>query len=64
MKKYTRNELWQFVWRADTHEKIAIAADWLKTHVEDNDLWDDLMVQLSQQSRELYANEAGRASHI
>lgn len=55
MKQYTENQLWAFVWRADTKEKIAIAEKWLKDHVKDNDLFDDLMVALSMQYRELNA---------
>ncbi len=64
MKSYTRNELWSFVWRADTHKRIAVAEKWLKSHVDDIDLFDDLMTALSQQNRELSASEAGRQYHI
>ena len=60
MKQYSRNELYAFVWRADTPEKISIAEKWLTKHVEDNDLWDDLMVALSIQSRNYYRAQSGR----
>ena len=63
MKRYSEKELYGFVWRADTKEKISIAEKWLKDHFEsigDVDLWDDLMVALSQQSRQLSAIEQGR----
>lgn len=53
--KYTESELYAFVSRADTNEKIAIAEDWLTKHVDDNDLWNDLMMALSQQSRMINA---------
>lgn len=62
--KYTEKELYEFVWRADTHEKIVIAEKWLKSHVTDNDLFDDLMITLSQQNRALSAEEEGREHHI
>jgi hypothetical protein len=60
MKKYSRNELYAFVWRADTPEKISIAEKWLKDHVEDNELWEDLMLALSQQCRNYYRSQSGR----
>lgn len=62
--KYTEQELWQFVWRADTKEKITKAAEWLKLHITDNDLFDDLMIALSQQNRAINATESGRIYHI
>lgn len=62
MKSYTREDLWRFVWRADTPEKISTAEKWITKHVEDNDLWDDLMSALSIQSRNYYREKAGRAT--
>ena len=60
MKQYTESELYAFVWRADTREKISIAERWLKDHVKDVDLWEDLMTALSHQSRQISAMEQGR----
>lgn len=60
MKKYTRNELFAFVWRADTPAKVRIAEEWLTKHVEDNDLWEDLMTALSIESRNYYRAQTGR----
>lgn len=54
MKKYTANQLWQFVWRADTMEKCFIAEKWLRAHGEmvneigGIELWEDLMECISQ----------------
>lgn len=59
-KKYTRDQLYDFVWRADTHEKIEIAKSWITKNVDDNELWNDLMVELSTMSRDLYAADNGR----
>lgn len=56
MKKYTRDDLFNFIWRANTHEKIEVARIWITEHVEDNNLWNDLMMGLADQSRELYRN--------
>lgn len=58
--KYSRNDLWAFVWRADTPQKIRAAEEWLTKHVKDNDLWEDLMRALSVQSRNHYREQAGR----
>lgn len=58
--KYTEKELYAFVWRADTPEKIEIAKKWLIKNVEDNDIWNDLMVALSIQSRNYYRAQDGR----
>lgn len=55
MKQYTRNQLYAFVWRANTKEKINIAEQWLKEHIDDVELFDDLMMTLSMQYRELNA---------
>ena len=56
----SNDKIWAFVWRADTKEKIAIAEDWLKRNIKDNDFFDDLMTQLSIQSRQICAEEQGR----
>lgn len=59
-KIYSRDELYSFVWRADTHEKIAVADKWLRSNFDkvyfgnESDLFDDLMMTLAYQSRELY----------
>lgn len=58
--KITEQDLWNFVWRANTREKIVIAEKWLIEHVTDNDLFDDLMVQLSIQNRNIGRAETGR----
>lgn len=55
-----RDDLWAFVWRADTPEKIAIAEKWLTEHVKDNNLWENLMSALSDQSRIFYRKKGGR----
>ena len=59
-KAYSRTDLYNFVWRADTHEKIEVAKKWITAHVRDDELWNDLMTQLSIQSRNLYRAESGR----
>ena len=60
MKKYTRDELYAFVWRANTPQKIAIAKEWITKNVEDNGLWEDLMLALSVESRNYYRAQSGR----
>lgn len=56
--KRTEKELYDFVYRADTHEKIAVAEKWLRAQEWRNiDLFDDLMMALAYQSRELCAIE-------
>lgn len=53
-RHYTEQELYKFVWRADTFAKIALAEDYLKKcEYIDNDLFDDLMRALSWQYTEL-----------
>lgn len=59
-REYTRNELLAFVWRANTPEKIRIAEKWLTANVEDNALWEDLMLALSIESRNYYRAREGR----
>lgn len=53
--KYTEQELWAFVNRADTHEKVEIAVNFL-TNLPglEIDLYDELMNTLAYISRELY----------
>lgn len=53
--KYTERELWAFVNRADTHEKVEIAVNFLtKLPGLETDLYDELMNTLAYISRELY----------
>lgn len=55
MKKYTEQELWAFVNRAETHEQIQQAAAYI-TGLEylNADTWGDMMDALAFKSRELY----------
>ena len=55
MKRFSEKELWAFVNRADTHEKIQIADDFLsKLDYLDIDVYHDMMNALAYKSRELY----------
>ncbi len=55
MKRFSEKELWAFVNRADTHEKIQIANDFLtKLDYLDVDVYDKMMNTLAYKSRELY----------
>ena len=55
MKRFSEKELWAFVNRADTHEKIQIADDFLsKLDYLDIDVYNDMMDALAYKSRELY----------
>lgn len=55
MRKFTERELWAFVNRADTHERIQQAADFLTGIAYlDVDTYDDMMDALAFKSRELY----------
>jgi len=55
MKRFTVQELWAFVNRANTHEKIQIAADFItRQEYLDIDVYDDMMDALAFKSRELY----------
>ena len=55
MKRFSEKELWAFVNRADTHEKIQIASDFLtKLDYLDIDVYDNMMNALAYKSRELY----------
>lgn len=54
-RQYTVKELWAFVNRADTHERISIAENFLKKlDYLDNDVWNDMVEALAYMSRELY----------
>ena len=48
------SQCWRMVNRADTHEKIRIAEQWLLQANITNAEYDDLMEALSYTSRELY----------
>lgn len=58
MKRYTEQQLWAFVNRANTREKVATAEAWLRRYASKVDmeipLYDDLMNTLAYISRELY----------
>ena len=55
MKRHSENELWDFINRADTHEKIEIAFDFItKQEYLDDDVMDDMCNALAFMSRELY----------
>lgn len=58
--KYSEKELYAFIYRADSPKKIRIAEEWIKKRVENNDLWEDLMVALSLQSRNYNRKQSGR----
>ena len=60
---YTENDLWSFVYRAETHEKITIAERWLRDHfkqINNLELWENLMTYLAMTSLELNRIEQGR----
>ena len=55
MKRHSENEIWAFINRADTHEKIEIAFDFIaKQEYLDDDVMDDMCNALAFKSRELY----------
>lgn len=55
MKRHSENELWAFINRADTHEKIEIAFAFIaKQEYLDDDVMDDMCNALAFKSRELY----------
>ena len=55
MKKHSENELWAFINRADTHEKIDIAFKFIsKQEYLDDDVMDDMCDALAFKSREMY----------
>ena len=55
MKKFTESELYAFISRADTHEKVEIARAFItKLDYLDIDVYDDMMSALAYISRELY----------
>ena len=59
---WTEKDLWAFVYRADTHEKITIAERWLRDHfsIINLELWENLMTYLAMSSQELCHIEQGR----
>ena len=58
MRRYTESELYSFISRADTHEKVETARK-LITSLDylDTDTYDDMMMALSFISRELYRGD-------
>lgn len=59
MKRFTNQELWKFISRADTHEKVQTAEQFIaKLDYLDFDTWNDMMIALSQINRELYRQNA------
>lgn len=64
MKQYSRNELYEFVWRANDAQKINLAAEWLKLHVQDNDLYDDLMIELTRRYQMINAQTLQDGSSV
>lgn len=54
IKPLNIRQCWKMVNRADTHEKIRCAEKWLLHANITNAEYDDLMMALSQISRELY----------
>ena len=56
MAKLTDKSLYEFVYRADTAQKIATAERWLKEHkhVTSPHVLDDLLRTLAQQSKRLF----------
>lgn len=64
MKQYSAQELHAFVGRADTHEKVSIAREFIgKLDYIDNELYDDLMNGLAYISRELYHEDRYTSSY-
>lgn len=45
---------WTIVNDAETEEQIGQATEWVKSYVNDNDLFDDLMTALSYKFREMH----------
>ena len=65
MKRYTEQELWAFVNRADTHEKIQIADKFLtKLDYLSIETYDAMMDALAYKSRELYHMGEDEAEEI
>lgn len=57
-KRFSEKQLWEFVNRADTHEKIQIADDFLsKLDYLDIEVYNDMMDALAYKSRELYRHD-------
>lgn len=61
MKRYSEQDLFAFVGRADTHEKVSTAEAWLNKYAQATDmsieLYDELMRALSDMSLWLYDEE-------
>lgn len=53
MYEYNEDELWNFVYRANTPEKIEVAERWLMKHVDDERLLQNLLQQLAWQFNDL-----------
>ena len=45
---------WDLVNNAETRKEIIEAEAWIRANIENNDLFDDLMMSLAFKSRELY----------
>ena len=56
MKKITDKDLYEFVYRADTAQKIATAERWLREHknIISPHVFDDLMHTLNIQSKRIF----------
>ena len=64
MKRYSEQELRAFVSRADTHEKVEIAINFItKLSYIGNELYDELMNDLAYISRELYHQDRYERSY-
>ena len=60
-KRYTESELYAFVSRADTHEKVETAKSFItRLDYISTDLYDGLMDSLAYISRELYRQDSRR----
>ena len=64
MKRYSAQELYAFVGRADTHEKVNTAIEFIdKLDYIDIELYDGLMSALAFTSRELYHEDHYTSSY-
>ena len=56
MQKFTEKDLYEFVYRADTLQKTAIAERWLSKnrHIMSRSTYDDLILTLSHQSKRIF----------
>ena len=64
--KYTERQLYEFVWRADTDEKIKAAEKWLDKNVYpvNAQLWDDLRIALSRQYRAMHGQTLKDGTYV